>query len=96
MWLFPTTLIDRDHIGETTGNERPRVVGGQASENNLALWGLRVVASVLVFVGLQFASAPWSAIADVVPFVGSLVGTATTVVSAVVAVFLCSRAAGVF
>jgi Transmembrane protein 43 len=66
--------------------ERQAAIGKLKSEYNLQLWGFRILGFILMWVGLMLVSGPFSAIANVLPFLGDLVeavsGFATFIVAA--------------
>lgn len=51
------------------------------SANNMMTWILRLVSYIMMFAGLAAVFRPLSVIADVIPFIGSIVGTATSLVA---------------
>jgi Transmembrane protein 43 len=53
--------------------ERQAAIGQLKSEYNLQLWGFRILGFILMWVGLILVAGPFSAIANVIPFVGDLV-----------------------
>ena len=54
--------------------------GASHSSNSASTWLFRVVAVVLVVMGLRMVVAPLSVAADVIPFLGTLVGAGTGIV----------------
>ncbi len=56
------------------------------SENNIMTWILRVVGFFAMFLGLVMILAPLKVLADVIPFVGSIVGAGTGFVAFLIAV----------
>ena len=56
-------------------------------ENVMMTWILRGVGFLLMFIGLNFVLKPLSVVADVLPFLGNLVGTATGFVAFLLAAF---------
>ncbi|QQL46302.1 TMEM43 family protein [Sulfuriroseicoccus oceanibius] len=57
-----------------------------AQENNKVMtWVLRVVGLVMMFIGFNMLMAPLSVLADVVPFIGNLVGAGTAFVALLLA-----------
>lgn len=57
------------------------IVAEEKAKAKLLRWILRGVGFILMFVGLVLALKPLSVLADVIPFIGSLVGGATAVIS---------------
>jgi Transmembrane protein 43 len=53
--------------------ERQAAIGKMKSEYDLQLWGFRLLGFALMWVGLMLVAGPFSAIANVIPFVGDLV-----------------------
>jgi hypothetical protein len=53
--------------------ERQTAIGQLKSEYDMQLWGFRILGFVLMWVGLMLVAGPFSAIANVIPFVGDLV-----------------------
>lgn len=59
------------------------------SANTMLTWGLRVLGFFLMFIGLNMIFKPMSVLGDVVPFIGSLIGMGTSLVSFLIS-FVCS------
>lgn len=51
------------------------------SDNAALTWGLRIVSLIMLIGGFRMVFGPLSVIADVIPFIGSMVGGATTLLS---------------
>lgn len=58
------------------------------SENTILTWILRAVGFVMIWVGFSLIFAPLSVLADVLPFLGNLVGAATGMIAFLLAVAL--------
>jgi hypothetical protein len=65
--------------------ERQAAIGKLKSEYNLQLWGFRILGFILMWVGLMLVAGPFSAIANVIPFLGDLVEGLGAIVSLIVA-----------
>ncbi len=55
------------------------------SGNSMMTWIIRIVGFIAIGIGLSMVLAPLAVLADVVPFIGNIVGTATTLVAFVLA-----------
>ena len=55
--------------------------------NQYMTWGLRALGFLLMFIGMSSIFKPLSVLADVVPFIGSLVGVGTSVVAFFISAF---------
>ena len=70
------------------GNVSPEIMIKQAEAANAQLtWILRGVGSGMMFLGFVFILKPLSVLADVIPFLGSLVGAGTGFVAFLLAAF---------
>jgi hypothetical protein len=59
----------------------------QAEQENKALtWGLRFLGFIVMMIGLNLIFKPLSVLADVVPFLGSLVGVGTGLIAFLIAI----------
>ncbi|PIU48527.1 MAG: hypothetical protein COS94_01695 [Candidatus Hydrogenedentes bacterium CG07_land_8_20_14_0_80_42_17] len=54
-------------------------------QNSMMTWILRGVGFILAWIGLSMIFAPLSVIADVVPFIGTIVGAGTSIISFIIA-----------
>jgi hypothetical protein len=55
------------------------------AENNMLMWLLRIAGFVLMWIGLTMVLNPLRVVADVVPFIGRIVGGGTGIVAALIA-----------
>ncbi len=77
----------RDVFLLATGAQSPEALFGDAhSDNNVMLWVIRIVGYICVALGLSFLAAPLQALANVIPFLGSIVGAASAIVSFLIAI----------
>lgn len=65
------------------------------SANTMMTWILRLVGFLLMTIGLSSVLKPLSVVADVIPFVGNIVGTGTGLISALLSVGFASITIGV-
>jgi hypothetical protein len=54
-----------------------------ADENNIITWVVRGVGLVLLIIGFALVTGPLSVIASVIPFLGSIVGFGTSIISSI-------------
>jgi Transmembrane protein 43 len=69
--------------------ERQAAIGKLKSEYDMQLWGFRILGFILMWVGLMLVAGPFSAIANVMPFIGDLV-EAVGALAALIMAFLLS------
>jgi Transmembrane protein 43 len=70
--------------------ERQAAIGQLKSEYDLQLWGFRILGFVLMWVGLMLVAGPFSAIANVIPFIGDLVEAVGAFATLIIAFLLSS------
>ena len=58
------------------------------AENTALTWGLRVLGFVLMFIGIGLVLRPLSVLADVLPILGKIVGSGTSLIAGLVAAVL--------
>ena len=56
------------------------------ASNRMLTWGLRLLGVVLMFIGFSLLFRPLSVLADVVPFIGNVVGVGTGIVALLLSV----------
>jgi hypothetical protein len=66
------------------------IIGTEVSKNNMLTWILRGVGFFLMLIGFSNILGPLSVVADIIPFIGSLVGMATGLISFLVSACLSS------
>ncbi len=70
-----------------TGVQSPEALFGDAhSDNSVMLWVIRIVGYICVGLGLSFLAAPLQALANVIPFLGSILGAASAIISFFIAI----------
>ena len=66
----------------STGNVTAEEMFAKAqASNRLLTWGLRFLGALLMFIGFSLLFRPLSVLADVVPFIGNIVGVGTSMVA---------------
>lgn len=66
----------------TNGSKTPAEMFQDAQDSNTMLtWVIRLVTFLMMFGGLAAVFKPLSVIADLIPFIGSIVGTATSIIA---------------
>ncbi len=77
----------RDVFLFATGIQSPEALFGDAhSDNNIMLWVIRIVGYICVALGICFLAAPLEALANVIPFLGNIVGAASAIIAFIVAI----------
>lgn len=87
---YPTKAGNTIERLETGTKSAKEMFTSAKAENNILTIALRVVGFLLMFIGLALITHPLSVVADVLPFVGNLVGAGTGFVSFLSAVALSS------
>ena len=71
----------------STGADTAEAMFAEAhASNRMLTWGLRLLGVVLMFIGFSLLFRPLSVLADVVPFIGNIVGVGTGIVALLLSV----------
>ncbi len=77
-------VIERLELGEHSVEQ---MFGAMEAENTILTWFLRVLGLVMMVAGLNLVLSPLAVLADVVPFIGNIMGAGTMFVSVLVGCF---------
>jgi hypothetical protein len=80
---YQTTAGDRLQLVESGVVAAPAMFKAAADENNIITWVVRGVGLVLLIIGFALVTGPLSVIASVIPFLGSIVGFGTSIISSI-------------
>ena len=91
---FNTPFGDFEKLEAGVVDSNGMIANAKASNSTLT-WILRVVGVVCLFLGFNLLLKPFVVLADVIPFLGSLVGVGTAMVSGLVAILCASLTIGI-